>query len=149
MPDRQADSLEVTTAQVAQALTLGAALAELRARYGQYDLLDHWQQGEFHHDVVLQVRVDLTYVVATNCNGGVKEVLAFRERPTAAALWHWRCPESPEFSGALPQLRARAVTAHYFDPCELLVDNARSELRAEYRERQPGGGWRARGPCGT
>jgi hypothetical protein len=86
-------------------------------------------------------------VVATNCNGGVKEVLAFGAPPTASALWHWRCPESSEFAGALPTLHARAVTSHYFDPCELLSDNARSELRQEHRERQPGGGWRAKGKC--
>jgi hypothetical protein len=36
---------------------------------------------------------------------------------------------------------ARATTHHWFDPCELLGWDARSELKAEHRRRQPGGGW--------
>jgi hypothetical protein len=80
-------------------------------------------------------------VVATNCNGGIKELLCFDELPLQAALWHWRCPANPEFSGELPRLRARAETPHFFDPCELLTPNARSEIREEHRERQCGGGW--------
>jgi hypothetical protein len=137
---------------LAKALALGELLAELAACHGDYDLLHHWQQGEFHHDVVVRVRHAqhrLTYVVATNCNGGVKEVLAFAVPPTAAALWHWRCPDSNEFAGTLPTLYARATTPHYFDPCELLAADARSELLPEHRERQPGGGWRAKRKCGT
>ena len=34
-----------------------------------------------------------------------------------------------------------ARSHHYFDPCELLVPDARSELRPEHRRRQRGGGW--------
>jgi hypothetical protein len=30
---------------------------------------------------------------------------------------------------------------HWFDPCELLSHDARSELRPEFRRRQEGGGW--------
>jgi hypothetical protein len=80
-------------------------------------------------------------VVATNCNGGVKEVIGFDEVPDRSALWHFRCPTVPEFSGELTPIRARATTFHWFDPCELLGPNARSELRPEHRKRQPGGGW--------
>lgn len=83
-------------------------------------------------------------VIATNCNGGVKEVLCFGDLPEASALWSARCPDNREFSGALPPLLARATTVHWFDPCELLSADARSELREEYRERQCGGGWVAR-----
>jgi hypothetical protein len=46
-----------------------------------------------------------------------------------------------EFSGALVPVLERAVTEHWFDPCELLAADARSELRPEYRRRQAGGGW--------
>jgi hypothetical protein len=133
-------------------LALGSLLDELRARSGSYDLLEHWTQGEFHHDLVLRVPdggVGLpgpVLVVATNCNGGVKEVLCFAEAPTHGALWHWRCPAVAEFAGALPPILARATTVHFFNPCELLAADARSELRPEFRERQPGGGWQIKTP---
>lgn len=126
-------------------LTLGALLDDLRAR-GGYALVDHWQQGEFHHDTVLDVAAaglaSRFLVVATNCNGGIKEVLAFDVLPTRGALWKHRCPASPEFAGELPPLVGVARTVHWFDPCDLLRDDARSEIRPEHRERQPGGGWR-------
>ncbi len=121
--------------------SLGELLELVCARHGGYDLLAHWTQGEFHHDVVLRVPSGEVLVVATNCNGGVKEVLRFSALPERSALWHWRCPASPEFSGELPPLLERAVTPHFFDPCELLADDARSELKPEHRRRQPGGGW--------
>jgi Ribbon-helix-helix protein, copG family len=35
----------------------------------------------------------------------------------------------------------QGLTEHWFDPCELLAPDARSELRPEYRRRQDGGGW--------
>jgi hypothetical protein len=137
--------------QLADTLVLGALLDEVRGRFGTYELLAHWKQGEFHHDVVLRVRENAgspgeelpgdVVVVATNCNGGVKEVLCFDVVPERSALWHWRCSDAPDFTGTLPPLRGRAVTAHWFDPCDLLAADARSELREEFRERQPGGGW--------
>ena len=124
---------------------LGSFLEGIRSRYGGYELLEHWAQGEFHHDVVLAVprAADLApvVVVATNCNGGIKEVLCFDETPDRWALWHHRCPENPEFVGALPSVRALLRTEHWFDPCELLTDDARSELKPECRERARGGGW--------
>lgn len=131
----------------ASCLDLGGVLEVLRARFGGYAIEAHWQQGEFHHDVVLRIPAPndasrpAVVVVATNCNGGVKEILAFDEVPERLALWHARCPGNPEFVGALPPLRASLRTPHWFDPCELLADDARSELRPEFRERQPGGGW--------
>ncbi len=134
--------------ELAGTLVLGALLSELGRRYGGYDLVAHWTQGEFHHDVILGLpergQAELSarvLVVATNCNGGIKELLALDEVPDRSALWHFRCPGSPEFSGALPRLRGRAETVHAFDPCELLSESARSELRAEFRRRQSGGGW--------
>jgi hypothetical protein len=71
----------------------------------------------------------------------VKEVLAFEALPDRWALWHWRCPHVADFFGDLPPMLGRVITAHWFDPCDLLRPDARSELREEFRERQPGGGW--------
>jgi hypothetical protein len=133
--------------ELGNTLVLGALLARIRERWGEFDLVDHWQQGEFHHDVILNVPcagADLpgpVLVVATNCNGGVKEVLCLAEIPERLGLWHARCPENPEFFGALPSVLAVATTHHWFDPCELLRPDARSELRVEFREKQCGGGW--------
>ncbi len=132
--------------QLADAMVLSSLLQSLRERCGAYDLVDHWQQGEFHHDIVLRVAPcdalpGSVLVVATNCNGGVKEVLCFDQNPQRDALWSFRCPDNDEFFGRLPAVLARATTRHWFDPCELLVPNARSELREEFRERQRGGGW--------
>lgn len=127
---------------------LGALLEELSKRYGGYDIVAHWTQGEFYHDIVLQLSEAAenelpgrVLVVATNCNGGVKEVLCFSEIPDRFALWHRRCPTVPEFFGELPPILERATTEHWFDPCELLSPDARSELRPEFRKRQIGGGW--------
>lgn len=132
---------------LAATLVLGALLEQLNARYGGYDLLAHHTQGEFHHDVIVRVaqRGDLpgdVLVVSTNCNGGIKEVLVFEEVPSTEALWHHRCPTEPEFANLpLPPMKALARTLHWFDPCELLRPDARSELRPEHRRRQRGGGW--------
>lgn len=140
--------------KLANRLTLGGLLDEVRRAAGSYELLDHWQQGEFHHDTVICVdasRVGLpgpVLVIATNCNGGVKEVLCFAERPDRHALWHHRCPENPEFKGRLPEILAASRTQHWLDPCDLLMDNTRSEYRPEFRERQAGGGWQMR-KCGV
>jgi len=145
--------METVLERLATTLVLGSLLDELTARYGSYDLVAHWRQGEFHHDIVLQLpataRGDLpgaVLVVATNCNGGIKEVLVFESVPDRLALWHHRCPDSPDFEGMLSPILGRAVTEHWFDPCELLGADARSELRPEYRQRQHGGGWEQAGP---
>jgi len=140
--------------ELADTLVLGSLLEALRAHAGVYEILDHWQQGEFHHDLLMRVTRSpalpgSVLVVATNCNGGVKEVLCFDELPARGALWHSRCPEAAEFSGELPRLHARATTPHWFDPCELLLPDARSELKEEFRERQTGGGWQMLGACGA
>lgn len=133
--------------ELATSLVLGALLERVRERWGRYELVDHWKQGEFHHDVVIRVPEAAgelpgsVLVVATNCNGGVKEVLCFAEVPDRMALWHERCPENPEFTGAQLRLLGAAFTVHWFDPCELLLPDARSEYRDEFRERQCGGGW--------
>jgi hypothetical protein len=138
--------------RLARFLVLRSLLDELVRCFGSYDLVAHWTQGEFHHDLVLrlpEVRTDLpgrVLVVATNCNGGIKEVLSFAEVPDRSALWHHRCPAVPEFHGQLAPILARAVTEHWFDPCDLLSADARSELFAEHRQRQHGGGWEYREP---
>ncbi|HET9952989.1 MAG TPA: hypothetical protein VFQ61_00725 [Polyangiaceae bacterium] len=135
--------------ELAGCLVLGELLSRVRERWGAFRLLDHFKQGEFHHDVLIELPEgsglqDRILVVSTNCNGGVKEVLLLREPPTAGGLWRARCPENSEFEGPLPEITARARTIHWFDPCELLTADARSEYRPEYRERQCGGGWVAR-----
>lgn len=128
-------------------LGLGDLLGAVSARAGAYTLVDHWQQGEFHHDLVLRVdpvKAELpgpVLVVATNCNGGVKELLVLDEVPARWALWHFRCPAQPAFEGVLPPLRGMARTLHWFDPCELLSNDARSELKPGCRKRAHGGGW--------
>lgn len=139
--------------RLGKCLDLGSVLDELRVAHGGYELLFHHTQGEFHHDVGVRAQAGAhlpgpVIVVSTNCNGGVKEVLAFDEAPTPAALWHWRCPTSPDFAGEIPTIRAESRTHHWFEPCELLEDTARSELKPEHRERQPGGGWRMK-TCST
>lgn len=131
-------------------LSLSELLDELRRRWGAYELVDHWQQGEFHHDIVVRVagaREALggdVLIIATNCNGGVKEVLCFERPPERSALWHSRCPQNPEFSGVAPAPLGAIRTEHWFDPCELLAADARSEYREEFRVRQCGGGWSLR-----
>jgi hypothetical protein len=134
--------------RLARTLDLGSLLGEIAGRYGAYELLAHWTQGEFHHDVVLRLHEAAerelpgrVLVVATNCNGGVKEVLCFGEVPDRWALWHHRCPDVADFAGELPPILERCVTEHWFDPCELLGADARSEMRPEFRQRQHGGGW--------
>lgn len=134
--------------ELADTRTLGDALTQLRSQ-GGFELLNHWKQGEFHHDVVLKIPSGEYLIISTNCNGGVKDVLAFDALPDRSALWHWRCPDNPSFSGELPKLLGRAETEHYFDPNELLKEDARSELRPEFRERQEGGGWVPTESCGA
>ena len=115
-------------------------LGELLRRLPEHELLEHWQQGEFHHDLLIRIGSEYL-IVATNCNGGVKEILLFDEPPQRWALWNWRCPENPEFEGAIPEIKQQYRTSHWFDPCVLLADDARSEFRAECRRRVRGGGW--------
>jgi len=134
-------------------LMFGSLLEEVRRRWSRYELVDHWKQGEFHHDIVLRVHgaaADLggeVLIVATNCNGGVKEVLSFTAVPDRHALWHARCPDNVDFSGDMSPPVATARTEHWFDPCVLLTADARSELRPEFRVRQCGGGWMQRKPA--
>lgn len=143
----------MTVEAIARNLGLGTLLADLEVTFGGYELLDHWQRGEFHHDLLVRVESNgqlpgPVLVIATNCNGGVKEVLCLESAPEEDALWHHRCPELPEFSGALPRILDQARTMHWFDPSALLGGDARSEYRPEFRERQPGGGWQLKA-CAT
>lgn len=137
--------------ELAENLGLGSLLNAVSDSCGPFQILDHWQQGEFHHDLVLELRAQQVplpgrfLVIATNCNGGVKELLCFDNIPDRWALWHERCPENPEFSGDLPPVLAAKRTVHWVSPCRLLDAGACSELRPEYRERQRGGGWKLKG----
>ena len=138
------ESFERILRLLADELGLGSMLFKLNDEFMGFELLEHWTQGEFHHDFVFEGRDGLLppyFVVSTNCNGGIKEILGLNARPDYDALWHHRCPENPEFKGELSQIIACARTQHWFEPAELLVEDARSELRPEYRERQKGGGW--------
>jgi hypothetical protein len=132
--------------QLAGTIVLGSLLDELVRAYGRYDLLAHWQQGEFHHDLVLGMPenahdlVGPILIVSTNCNGGVKEVASYSAIPDRLTLWAHRCAPSGTSLPPLPLL-ASSRTLHWFDPCELLGEDARSELRPEFRRRQEGGGW--------
>jgi hypothetical protein len=133
--------------ELAATLVLSEFLSEVARRWGAFDFVDHWQQGEFHHDTILRVRgarEDLPgeyLLVATNCNGGVKEVICLRAPPSRGGLWRSRCPDNDEFQGPAPLVLAKEATHHWFDPCALLVADARSEYKAEFRVRQRGGGW--------
>jgi hypothetical protein len=131
---------------LAGTLVLGAALDALRERFGSFELVEHWKQGEFHHDVVVRIPDGTVFVIATNCNGGVKDVSCFRTVPDRKALWAHRCPENPAFDADPAIPLARSTTVHWFDPCELLRPDARSELRREHRVMQVGGGWTERRP---
>jgi hypothetical protein len=127
-------------------LNLGELLDALRAAHGGYSMVAHWKQGEFHHDIVVRPNdprglPGSVLVVSTNCNGGVKEVVAFDRVPDRDALWHERCPHAGFEARELPPILARERTLHFFDPCELLGTDARSELKPEHRRRQRGGGW--------
>jgi hypothetical protein len=143
--------MPTTLTHLANTRVLGALLDEVTAHFGGYELIAHWTQGEFHHDIVLLLPESAltelpgrVLTVATNCNGGVKEVFCFSSLPDRGALWHHRCPNSPDFIGDLQPILAREQTEHWFDPCELLGPDARSELRVEHRQRQIGGGWERR-----
>jgi hypothetical protein len=131
--------------RLADTLTLKGVLDGLKPYAWEH--VDHWAQGEFHHDVVVRIREQppelpgRVFVVSTNCNGGVKEVLCLGEVPDRWGLWHHRCPDNPEFDGPAPDIRGRARTVHWFDPCDLLRPDTRSEYRAEFRRRQRGGGY--------
>lgn len=140
---------------LARHLVLGALIADVSERFGGYELVAHWTQGEFHHDVVLRLPDCAAHelpgcilVVATNCNGGIKELLCFATVPDRGALWHHRCPGIDDFAGELDPILGYATTEHWFDPCELLRSDARSELRSEHRTRQLGGGWEQKPACG-
>ena len=136
----------MTLALLAGRLNLGEVLDTVRVAFGGYELLAHWTQGEFHHDLVLRVAEPKSLpgpvlVISTNCNGGVKEALCLRDEPERDALWHERCPTGEFAPVELPVILDRIRTMHYFDPCELLTVDARSELKPEFRRRQRGGGW--------
>ena len=131
--------------RLADTLSLKALLDELKT-FG-WEHVDHWSQGEFHHDVVIRLRdrppelPGEILVVSTTCNGAVKELLCLDEIPDRWGLWHFRCPDNPEFRGPRPHVREVARTVHWVDPKELLGSETRSEYRAEFRRRQRGGGY--------
>lgn len=127
---------DTLTQRLADTLVLGEALSLL----GRYELVDHWKQGEFHHDVIVKLADDDYYLISTNCNGGIKEVIHYDRMPDRSELWRWRTEENGTW--LLAGLLETVVTVHWFPPTELLYEDARSEILPEYRERQEGGGWK-------
>ena len=125
-------------AALSRQLGLGSLLSELQARYGGTICSTSGRRAS--STTILLLRLPEAWplpgeyvVVATNCNGGVKEVLCLARKPERSALWHHRCP-TIRFAGELPGAR-RGAHAHWFDPCALLKDDARSEYREDARER--------------
>ena len=112
---------------LARCLTVNVLLDAMTRRFGGYEVVAHWTHGEPHHDIVLMLPATATadlpgrvLVVATNAEGGIKEILCFADVPDRAALWHHRCPDALEFSGELAPILGSARTQHWFDPRELL-----------------------------
>ena len=120
--------------------SLANALQLAEEIWGEYEISEHWTQGEFHHDVVIAIP-DHYLIISTNCNGGVKDVLLLYEKPSHEQLWHWRCPDNPDFHGEPIRLVEHIRTEAWHDPCDVLAPDARSELKPEFRKRQKGGGW--------
>lgn len=125
---------------------IGNLLGDLRKRFGGYRLIENWQQGEFHYDLVLEVPGSgmlpgNILVIATNCVGGVKEVFCLDYVPTRYALWKFRCPDINEFTGAMPRILGYARTRNWVDPKGLIGDDAPSEIKPEFRNRVRGGGY--------
>ena len=113
--------MNVSTTELAGVLVLGDLLDRLAQRAGSYELVAHWQEGEYHHDLVLRVAGDLL-LVSTNCNGGIKELLAFAPGapvPTREAIWAYRRHGVP-----LAGLAGASRTLHWCDPDELLEGSA-------------------------
>ncbi len=131
---------------LANQLSLGSFLDALSAAK-DYEIQHYWPQGEFHHDLVIQVKDEAhdlpgsIFVISCDCNGGVKEIICFAEMPSRWGLWHQRCPDHPDFQGELPPIQAWIQTTLWFDPCSLLTAEAPSELKPAFRRRQFGGGW--------
>jgi len=114
--------------RLAQTMTLGNLLDALRDQYGSFEIVNHWQQGEFHHDLVFRLPCPVRdmpgeiLVVSSNCNGGIKELLCFAQAPTHESLWQERCFENAQSHSTA--VLARARTVHWFDPCELMISSA-------------------------
>ncbi len=131
---------------LARCLTIGALLSVMTRRFGGYEIVAHWTHGDLHHDIVVMLPAPATadlpgrvLLVATNAEGGIKEVLCFSDVPDRSALWHHRCPDALEFSGELLPILGRATTQHWFDPSELLK-SARIAAKGEHSEpRRPAG----------
>lgn len=129
-------------AELANTLTLGGLIERVRCRFGNFRVLDHWQEGEHHHDLVLELDEyaglpGRFLLVSTNSNGGVKEVHCLASPPDRAGLWHSRCPEQTELVGPPPQILASARTLHWFEPRELLGSAARLPPNAARGPRRP------------
>ena len=110
--------------RLADELSSKALLEALQREHGGFDLLHHWQQGEFHHDIVVAVKEPRALpgtilVVATNCNAGVKEVLCFDRVPDPARCGTGACPDNPEFHGDAAAGAGRGADAALVRPLQI------------------------------
>lgn len=114
--------------ELADQLVLGDVLNVLDRDHGGFELIAHRPKGEYHQDLVVRVNTGVfggeILVIGTNCNGGVKELIALSSVPDHSALWRWRCPTAPQFQGTLDDIRGVARTIHWSDPAQLLEETA-------------------------
>ena len=86
MPNTSTTDLAFLT----QSQVLAGLLGRLRTNHGGYRIVEHWKQGEFHHDLVLKVQAPTgelpgdILVVSTNCNGRGEGIVVLR--PGARSL---------------------------------------------------------------
>lgn len=131
--NEEARAVAYELSKIAETLVLGDALGWVRERYGAYEIVSHWRQGELHHDIVLRIQeaprepasggalAGYVLLLSLNCNGGLKEVSCFEAPFERDALWQQRCPEAaPEAASGLPRQLGLARTIHWVDPCRFL-----------------------------
>lgn len=115
----------MSLASLAGNLALGNLLDEVTQRFDGYQIIEHWEQGEYHHDLLIRVNSPRglpgpVLLISTNCNAGVKEILCFADTFDRQAIWGHRCPGLPQFKAKLPPILGRIQTVYWIDPCSLL-----------------------------
>lgn len=62
--------------ELARRMVLGALLTRVRERWGGYELIDHWQQGEFHHERAQRVSGGISPKAARRWMDAAQESIA-------------------------------------------------------------------------